>query len=60
MSHYRLGHAAEANDARDRAERRFGPALAEADSGYVGAAGIENWLIAQTLRREARELFTAK
>ena len=57
MSHHRLNNGALAERAFKGAEGRFGVEIAEPSSGYIGAPGIDNWLICQTLRREAEELF---
>ena len=60
MGHYRLGHLDQARAALERAERRAvrdPPKAGEADLGW---GNVENWLVYQTLHREAEALIIGK
>jgi tetratricopeptide (TPR) repeat protein len=55
MAHYRLGHADDARAALRRAAGRIDSNVPSAGRDYIGGA-LENWLICQTIRREAEEI----
>ena len=54
MAHHRLGHTADARRALRSAIERIEADVPAPGSGYI-RAGIEGWLLCQTVRREAEE-----
>jgi hypothetical protein len=55
MAHHRLGHADQARQAMDRAQRLIETQVPRL-GGNVGQDGVENWLICHVARREAEKL----
>jgi hypothetical protein len=62
MAHHRLGHSGPAKAALARAANRIDQDLPEAGRRDLDEQkwGVENWLVAQTLRREAEGLIDGR
>jgi len=60
MGHHRLGLNDQARAALQRAERQAEHELPHAGEGDLGVGGVENWLVYQTLHREATGLISGK